>query len=72
LLREEGRTVPGQSLPAVAQQFEDDPHFGRSDLEREVARFHEGHASADAGLHGSLAALPFPLCLTSCHDTGLE
>lgn len=72
LLREEGRTVLGQSLPAVAQQFEDDPHFGRSDLEREVARFHEAHGPAEAGLQASLVALPFPLYVTSCHDTALE
>src|SRR5262245_37326845 len=46
LLRDEGRTVTGQNLAAVAQQFEDDPQFGRSDLEREVARFYATPAAS--------------------------
>jgi len=66
LLRDEGRTVEGESLSAVAQQLEDDPRFGRSDLEREVARFHE-RAGAGAGesVEARIAALPFPLVVTT-------
>jgi TIR domain-containing protein/SIR2-like protein len=74
LLREEGRTVMGPGLPVVAQQFEDDPKFGRSDLEREVARFYETSPVSDAevALHQALASLPFPLYLTSRLDARLE
>jgi TIR domain/SIR2-like domain len=74
LLKEERREVPGQSLHAVAQQFEDDPKFGRSDLEREVTQFYSTHTAtaSDAEVQTSLAALPFPLCITTRHDLGLE
>ena len=66
LLRDEGRPVLGQSLPAVAQQLEDDPRFGRSDLEREVARFHEHvPALASDAVEARIATLPFPLVVTT-------
>jgi len=66
LLRDEGRPVLGQGPLAVAQQLEDDPKFGRSDLEREVARFHEraGSPGADT-VEARIAALPFPLVVTT-------
>ena len=66
LLRDEGRTVLGQSLAAVAQQLEDDPRFGRSDLEREVARFHDRSATNGA-VEARVAALPFALVVTTDH-----
>ena len=74
LLREEGESVKGQSLPAVAQQFEDHPRFGRSDLEREAERFYSAHTApaSDAEVYARLATLSFPLCVTTCHDLGLE
>jgi len=74
LLRDEGRIVTGRSLAAVAQQFEDDPQFGRSDLEREVARFYATSASStpDAEIDRTLASLPFSLCVTSRLDARLE
>jgi hypothetical protein len=74
LLREEGREVEGLSLPAVAQQFEDDKLFGRSDLEREVANFYRLHAVAgtEAEVYARLAPLPVSLWITTRHDTGLE
>ena len=72
LLRDERRTVLGHSLPAVAQQLEDDPQFGRSDLEREVARFHdEAAAPGDDGVEARIAALPFPLVITTDHGPRL-
>ena len=72
LLRDEGRPVLGQSLLAVAQQLEDDPKFGRSDLEREVARFHERAGSpGPGGVESRIAALPFPLVVTTDHGPRL-
>jgi len=72
LLRDERRPVLGHSLSAVAQQLEDDPQFGRSDLEREVARFHEATgASAADGIEARIAALPFPLVITTDHGPRL-
>ena len=72
LLRDEGRTVMGQGLGAVAQQIEDDPRFGRSDLEREVARFHEHRRSAGSdAVETRIASLPFPLVVTTDHGTRL-
>jgi len=74
LLEREGETVRGQSLAAVAQQFEDDPNFGRSDLEREVVRFYSTRTAPSDEARGNeaLATLPFALCITSRHDLGLE
>jgi hypothetical protein len=74
LLREEGEPARGQSLSAVAQQFEDHPRFGRSDLEREAERFYTAHTApaSDAQVCARLATLSFPLCVTTCHDLGLE
>jgi hypothetical protein len=74
LLQGEGETVKGESLPAVAQQFEDDPKFARSDLEREVVHFYGARTAppAEGQVHAQLATLPFALCLTSRHDLGLE
>ena len=72
LLRDEGRPVLGQSPSAVAQQLEDDPHFGRSDLEREVARFHEEGASPGPdAVEARIASLPFPLVVTTDHGPRL-
>lgn len=72
LLRDEGRTVEGRGVSAVAQQLEDDPRFGRSDLEREVARFHEraGALAGDA-VEARIASLPFPLVVTTDHGPRL-
>jgi hypothetical protein len=73
LLRDEGRTVMGQGLPAVAQQLEDDPRFGRSDLEREVARFHgPGQPAGSAAVETRIASLPLPLVVTTDHGTRLS
>lgn len=72
LLRDEGRSVLGQGLSAVAQQLEDDPRFGRSDLEREVARFHDRARSALAeSVQARIASLPFSLIVTSDHGPQL-
>jgi hypothetical protein len=73
LLRDEGRPVLGQGPLAVAQQLEDDPKFGRSDLEREVARFHEraGSPGADT-VEARIASLPFPLVVTTDHGPRLD
>jgi len=72
LLRDEGRTVMGQGLGAVAQQLEDDPRFGRSDLEREVARFHgHGRPAGSDAVEARIASLPFPLVVTTDHGTRL-
>jgi len=65
LLRDEGRTVEGQGVSAVAQQLEDDPRFGRSDLEREAARFHERVALPEDAVEARIASLPFPLVVTT-------
>ncbi|MGH6689820.1 MAG: hypothetical protein ACREF4_03955, partial [Gammaproteobacteria bacterium] len=72
LLRDEGRTVMGQGLSAVAQQLEDDARFGRSDLEREAARFHDrGQSPARDAVETQIASLPFPLVVTTDHGTRL-
>lgn len=74
LLRRQGRAVRGQSLPAVAQQVADDEDFGRSDLEREVATFYRTHpiSPLEGQVYERVASLPFALCITTRHDSGLE
>jgi len=67
-LEEDGRRVIGDSLAAVAQQYEDAAGFGTNALRARAEKFYNSGALAPSALHRGLASLPFGLVVTTCHD----
>ena len=67
-LEEDGRRVIGDSLAAVAQQYEDAAGFGTNALRARAEKFYNSGALAPSALHRGLASLPFGLIVTTCHD----
>jgi SIR2-like domain/TIR domain len=67
-LEEDGRDVIGDSLSAIAQQYEDTDGFGRNALRAEAEKFYNSGAFAPSPVHRELASLPFSLIATTCHD----
>jgi SIR2-like domain/TIR domain len=67
-LEEDGRRVIGDSLAAVAQQYEDASGFGTNALRARAEKFYNSDALAPSALHRGLASLPFSLIVTTCHD----
>ena len=67
-LEEDGRRVIGDSLAAVAQQYEDAAGFGTNALRARAEKFYNSGALAPSALHRGLASLPFCLIVTTCHD----
>jgi hypothetical protein len=67
-LEEEGRRVSGQTLAAIAQQFEDDKDLGINTLRAFAAEFYRAPRYEPAEAHRALAQLPFSLILTISHD----
>jgi hypothetical protein len=57
-LEEDGRRVIGDSLAAVAQQYEDAPGFGTNALRARAEKFYNSGALAPSALHRGLASLP--------------
>ncbi|MBL8349261.1 MAG: SIR2 family protein [Burkholderiaceae bacterium] len=71
-LRDEGLSVGEQALFGVAQQYEDTPAFQSVKLKNIAAKFFRELALDPGPLHAELSRLPFPLVLTTCHDTLLQ
>jgi hypothetical protein len=67
-LEEDSRRVIGDSLAAVAQQYEDAAGFGTNALRARAEKFYNSGALAPSALHRGLASLPFGLIVTTCHD----
>jgi len=67
-LRDDGREVTGATLTAVAQQYEDAEDFGPNALRALAQKFYHSGAYLPSEVHRALAALPFSLIVTTCHD----
>ncbi len=67
-LDNDGRRVEGSTLAAIAQQYEDSEGFGPAALRAEAERFYRGIGAVPSPVHQLLAALPFPLVLSTCQD----
>jgi hypothetical protein len=67
-LEDDNRHASGRTLAALAQQYEDSDGFGPSALRATAERFYHRVDYTPSEVHATLAALPFPLILTTCHD----
>jgi len=67
-LEEDNRRVTGHTLAAVAQQYEDAEGFGPNALRALAEKFYKSRTYGTSEVHRALAALPFGLILTTCHD----
>ncbi len=67
-LEEDNRRVTGTTLSAVAQQYEDAEGFGSNALRALAEKFYKSPHIMPSRIHAALAALPFSLILTTCHD----
>jgi hypothetical protein len=67
-LEDDNRGVTGNTLAAVAQQYEDAEGFGPNTMRSLAAQFYTSEAYNPSDVHHSLASLPFNLILTTCHD----
>jgi len=67
-LEDDNRRPSGHTLAALAQQYDDTEGFGPSALRATAERFYQGGGYAPSAVHTTLAALPFPLILTTGHD----
>lgn len=67
-LEEDNRHVMGDTLPAVAQQYEDAEGFGAHALRALAEKFYKSPHFAPSQTHAALAALPFSLILTTNQD----
>lgn len=64
------QNTAGLDFRQVARLYE--TKNGRNELNRKVSQFYLGRPNEEAEVHRQLAALPFSLTITSCHDTFLE
>jgi hypothetical protein len=71
-LSDASRRPAGTTLPVLAEQFERERGLGRSALVDEVREFYRRRDQAPGPLETALAALPFPLILTTLFDRRLE
>jgi hypothetical protein len=67
-LQEDGRSVCGSTLSAVAQCYEDTDSFGPSSLRVTAERLIRSRQFSPSVVHEKLAALPFSLIVTTAHD----
>lgn len=67
-LREEQQQVTESALFAIAQQYQDNPAFSTVNLKNVAAQFFRTSEYRPSSLHAALAAFPFSLVLTTCHD----
>jgi hypothetical protein len=67
-LEEDNRRPSGNTLAAIAQQYEDADGFGPTVLRTAAEGFFRSNAFGPSDAHRKLAALPFSLILTTCQD----
>lgn len=67
-LEEDNRRVIGDTLPAIAQQYEDAEGFGAHALRALAEKFYKSPNFAPSQTHAALASLPFSLILTTSQD----
>jgi hypothetical protein len=67
-LEEDNRRVTGNTLAAVAQQYEDAEGFGPNAMRAVAEKFYKSHIYGPSGVHRALGSLPFALILTTCQD----
>jgi hypothetical protein len=70
-LKDDARVVHGNTLAAVAQQYEDSEGFGANSLRATAEKFYRSNNFRPSKVHETLASLPFPLILTTCQDACL-
>jgi TIR domain/SIR2-like domain len=71
-LEEDNRLVTGETLAAVAQQYEDAQGFGPNALRALTENTLQSPAYSQSSVHSLLAGLPIPLVITSCQDDHLS
>jgi len=67
-LEEDNRCPCGNTLAALAQQYEDTEGFGPTTLRATAERVLRSRAYGPSAVHDKLASLPISLILTTCHD----
>jgi hypothetical protein len=67
-LEDDNRRASGNTLAALAQQYEDSEGFGSSTLRAVAERLFRSRAFCPSAVHEKIASLPFPLILTTCQD----
>ena len=67
-LEEDDRRVTGNTLAAVAQQYEDAEGFGANAMRAVAEKFYKSPDYGPSDVHRALAALPFSLILTTSQD----
>ena len=67
-LRDDNKDVNATSLAGIAQHYEDAQGFGSGALRSQTANFYASAPFEPSAVHRALAALPFPLILTTSHD----
>jgi TIR domain/SIR2-like domain len=67
-LEEENQVPRGNSLAALAQQYEDYKDFGPTTLRGKAERVFRSRTYSASAVHRQLASLPFSLIMTTCHD----
>jgi hypothetical protein len=67
-LEDDNRRVTGNTLAAVAQQYEDAQGFGPNTMRALAAQFYTSATHNPSDIHRSVALLPFTLIITTCHD----
>jgi len=67
-LEEDNRCPCGNTLAALAQQYEDTEGFGPTTLRATAERVLRSRIYGPSAVHDKLASFPFPLILTTCQD----
>jgi len=67
-LEDDNRRVTGKTLAAVAQQYEDAESFGAYALRAASERFYKSPQFEPSEIHKAIAAFPFRVIITTCHD----
>lgn len=67
----DGKAVTGSALAVVAQNYEDAEGFGQNALRAAAAKFLASSHKVVSPVYESIAALPFPLIITTCQDNAL-
>jgi hypothetical protein len=67
-LEEDDRCAYGNTLAAIAQQYEDMEGFGSSTLRATAERVLRSPVYGRSAVHDKLASLPFSLIVTTCQD----